>query len=273
MSRQKSTNNSTEVYRSKNLAVFILTLNEEVHIERAIRSAFNLSSDVYVIDSGSTDQTILRAQHCGATVLTNTWLGYADQVNYAINKLKKYDLLVRLDADEFFEEKFFEEFSQLRNKPFSSLLIRRRFKYGGRVLRFGGVGQKLVNRVFDPNRSICEDRPNDEHIITDGSKIVCKSGIIDENLNGFSFFLKKHIHYAKLEASSFKADTVNASNARFVKSHVYDRLPLFYRTFFYFIFRYIFLLGFLDGKAGLRFCFWQALVYRLMVDEIINENL
>lgn len=272
MSQQKNMNNSTEVCGHEKLAVFILTHNEELHIERAILSALKLSPHVYVIDSGSTDQTVLRAQECGATVVSNSWSGYANQVNFAIDKLKHYNLLVRLDADEFFEDEFFTEFQQLQQETFSSLLIRRRFKYKGRILKFGGVGKKKVNRIFDPKRSICEDRPNDEHIITNGTELTSKAGIIDENLKGFSFFLKKHLNYAELEARSFKVDTASSNNVRFIKSNVYDRLPLFYRACFYFIFRYVFLLGFLDGKAGLLFCFWQALVYRLMVDEIINEN-
>ena len=39
------------------ISALILTKNEEIHIERCIKSIIDLVSDIYVIDSGSTDKT------------------------------------------------------------------------------------------------------------------------------------------------------------------------------------------------------------------------
>ena len=39
------------------ISALILTKNEELHIERCIKSINNLVSEIYVIDSGSTDKT------------------------------------------------------------------------------------------------------------------------------------------------------------------------------------------------------------------------
>jgi hypothetical protein len=47
-------------------------------------------------------------------------------------------------------------------------------------------------------------------------------------------------------------------------------LPLYARPFGYFIYRYVFRLGFLDGKEGFIFHFLQAFWYRLLVD--INRD-
>ena len=49
------------------------------------------------------------------------------------------------------------------------------------------------------------------------------------------------------------------------------KAPLYLRPFAYFIYRYFFLLGFLDGKEGFIFHFLQAFWYRLLVDVNIDE--
>ena len=40
------------------LAVVLLTYNEALHIERALNSIAGVASEIFVIDSGSTDGTV-----------------------------------------------------------------------------------------------------------------------------------------------------------------------------------------------------------------------
>jgi hypothetical protein len=51
---------------------------------------------------------------------------------------------------------------------------------------------------------------------------------------------------------------------------IWVRLPLYWRPLGYFVYRYFFRLGFLDGKEGFIFHFLQAYWYRLLVD--INRD-
>jgi len=53
----------------------------------------------------------------------------------------------------------------------------------------------------------------------------------------------------------------------------YYRLPLFVRPVLYFLYRYLFLLGILDGKTGFIFHFLQAFWFRLVVDVRLDELL
>jgi hypothetical protein len=48
-------------------------------------------------------------------------------------------------------------------------------------------------------------------------------------------------------------------------------MPLFFRCFIYWGYRYFLRLGFLDGLAGWRWHFWQGLWYRLLVDRKVLE--
>ena len=60
--------------------------------------------------------------------------------------------------------------------------------------------------------------------------------------------------------------TAQAALKRRIKNSGYYRLPKFMRAHLYFIYRYYFKLGFLDGREGKIFHFLQAYWYRFLVD-------
>ncbi len=62
------------------ISLIIPALNEEAHIETAIRSALNEDVEVIVVDGGSTDDTVARAIRAGAQVETS-YRGRARQQN------------------------------------------------------------------------------------------------------------------------------------------------------------------------------------------------
>ena len=80
--------------------VIILTLNEEVHIGRAIESVIRNANQVFVIDAGSSDRTVEIAESKGAFVLSNAWTNYAQQFQWALdNAPLNAQWILRLDAD------------------------------------------------------------------------------------------------------------------------------------------------------------------------------
>ena len=58
---------------------------------------------------------------------------------------------------------------------------------------------------------------------------------------------------------------------RWLRERVFWRSPLFARALSYWIYRYVFRLGFLDGVEGLIFHFLQGCWYRFLVDAQIYE--
>ncbi len=80
------------------ISVIILTKNEELFVERCIRSV--IWADEYVVlDSGSTDKTKEIAASLGASVYHQDWLGWVPQRTKAIS-LAKHDWVFILEADE-----------------------------------------------------------------------------------------------------------------------------------------------------------------------------
>ena len=80
------------------LTIAILTKNEELLIERAIRSC-SWADEVLVLDSGSTDRTCEIAARAGARVEHQPWLGWLGQHQRAVD-LAAHDWVMKIDADE-----------------------------------------------------------------------------------------------------------------------------------------------------------------------------
>lgn len=81
------------------LSAFIITKNEAHRIKQAIDSVKDIVSEVIVVDSGSTDETVEIAKSLGAKVVFNEWPGYVKQKSYA-ESLCKNDWVLNIDADE-----------------------------------------------------------------------------------------------------------------------------------------------------------------------------
>ncbi len=81
------------------VSVFIIAKNEADRIGETIRAVRDLTDDLIVIDSGSTDGTQAIAEELGARVIFNEWPGYGPQKRFGEDQCR-YDWLLNLDADE-----------------------------------------------------------------------------------------------------------------------------------------------------------------------------
>ena len=268
----------------------ILTLNEALHLERCIRSLGGVCSSITVVDSGSSDDTVDIARRLGATVLANPWTNYATQMNFAIDAVAdRGGWLLRIDADEVLDSESGETLNEAVSRAgpdIDGLIVQRRIHFLGRRIRHGAIEPSWQLRLFRNGRGRCEQRWMDEHILVEGR--VAKSRLIlsDINLNSLTWWTSKHNTYASREAIDalnarhkfMQSNSVSEGSAnaqakvrRFLKERVYRNLPAGPRALFYFIYRYLLRLGFLDGAEGLYFHFLQGFWYRLVVDAKIAE--
>ncbi|MGV6876137.1 glycosyltransferase family 2 protein [Pseudochelatococcus sp. B33] len=81
------------------LSIFIIARNEADRIGRSIAAVSDLSDDIVVVDSGSTDGTQAIAETLGARVIHNDWPGYGPQKRFAEDQCRHLWLL-NIDADE-----------------------------------------------------------------------------------------------------------------------------------------------------------------------------
>jgi len=269
----------------------VLTYNEEKHIERCISSIKGANAKILIVDSFSNDSTVeIAKKNKNVEILQNNWSTHANQINWALTHIDSdTDWVIRIDADEIMsDELIFEITNSLQNlsKEIKGVYLKRSIMFKGRLLKFGGIAKIPVLRIFRYGFGKCENRRTDEHIVINGSTTSFKGDLIDNNLNSLSYWISKHNKYSSNEAIEFILDQHNQNRSkdfgmfslsmgphskRWIKEKVYNRLPISLRAFMYFIYRYIFLLGFLDGRKGFLFHFLQGFWYRFIVDQKIKE--
>jgi glycosyltransferase involved in cell wall biosynthesis len=81
------------------VSVFIIAKNEADRLGRTLRAVRDLSDDVVVVDSGSTDGTRELAVSLGARVIEHPFEGYGPQKRFAESQCR-HPWLLNLDADE-----------------------------------------------------------------------------------------------------------------------------------------------------------------------------
>lgn len=269
------------------ITVIILTFNEEMHISRAIDSVRGIADEVLVVDSFSTDRTTDIARELGARVVFNKFINQAVQFQWALDNADiKYSWVLRLDADEVIEADLAHEI--LCKLPsiddeVTGVQFNRKHIFMGRWIRRGGRYPLMLLRLWRHGFGKVENRWMDEHVeILSGKVIAMRGGFCDINLNDLSYFISKHNSYATREAVQVLIEkydllsdglslneSVLPQGARLkknIKSLFYNRMPIGVGPFLYFMWRYVFQLGFLDGKEGLVYHFLQGFWYRFLVD-------
>lgn len=274
------------------LTVVILTHNEERHIARALASVSPIASQVFVVDSGSSDHTVDIAQKHGAVVLKNKFINYAKQFQWALDNAPiSSGWVMRLDADEIIEPDLAAEIASklpLLPADVAGINLKRKHIFMDRWVRHGGRYPLVLLRIWRHGQGRIEDRWMDEHMVVWGGRTVTfDGGFADQNINDLSFFTDKHNKYAtreaidvlnqrlKLfardEALSTESASFQASFKRWAKERVYNRLPFTVSSTLYFLWRYVFQLGFMDGRSGLIYHFLQGFWYRFLVGAKLME--
>lgn len=267
------------------ITAIVLTYNEELHIRRCLDNLLQLTDQIFVIDSFSTDKTVEIAEEMGIAVIQHEWPGnQAKQFNWALEHCPiNSSWILRLDADEYLYLDTIQEIkSSLPNLPtmVTSLSLVRDRIWMGRRIRFG-TGDIVLKRIFRTNTGHSEIRLMDEYIVTmHGEDLLLKGRFADDNINDLTCWTRKHLDYAAREATMLLVNEYNLSSSNNAdkceskkrkQKRMYANLPLFLRAFAYFFLRYYLRLGFLEGKEGFCWHFFQGLWYRMLVDATVFE--
>lgn len=273
-----------------NLTAIILTKNEQLHIRRCLENISPVCDKVYVVDCYSTDDTVKICRNfANVEVVQREWPGnHALQFNWALDNLEICtEWVIRMDADEYFLDgeaaRLLALLPALPDGKNALSLSRARY-FMGKRLTYGGTDFLSIVRVFRKGKARSEVRVMDETIVvTEGESIETNIKFADNNLQPLSWWISKHLDYARKEAdmqlhadlagqSATSSSLSSSGRNKRKQKQFYYRLPLFWRAFAYFFYRYILRLGFLDGKVGFIWHFMHAWWYRSMVDALLVEN-
>lgn len=274
------------------LTTIILTYNEELHIRRCLENVHTLSRRTIVVDCGSTDRTCeICAEFADVEVVEHEWPGnQAAQFNWVLDNVEiTTEWVLRLDADEYLTPELIEEMQERvprLSADVTGVEFKRRHIFMGKWVK-RGIYPVVLLRMFRNGCGRYDNRMMDEHIVLKGKSVVLEHDFCDHSLISLDEFCKKHMSYAGREAAEVLLESYELRGERLEvgeerglgaqarekhrKKSCYNRLPLFWRSFAYFLYRYILKGGFLDGKEGFLFAFLQGWWYRTLVDAKVLE--
>lgn len=260
------------------VSVIIPVRNEAQNLSRCLASLRGVG-EIYVVDSGSTDETAEIARAFGAKVVQFHYHGgWPKKRQWAMDRLPlAYDWIFLLDADEVLTPELAEEIRQaIRDRTCDGYYIALGMHFLGRMLRHSGARFYKLSlfrrgrgrfecRLKEQDASMCDIEVH-EHVVVDGQTAKLRNALVHDNAKSLSSYIRKHDEYSTWEArvwmdgscrdlppSLFGSD---AQRRRWLKRN-YMGLPG--SPLLFFVYKYFFRLGFLDGVPGLIYCGFQGI--------------
>jgi glycosyltransferase involved in cell wall biosynthesis len=241
------------------VSVFIITKNEEEHIEKTLKSV-SLFDEVILVDSGSTDSTLDIAKRYGAKIYTHSWQGYAKQKQYAMS-LCSNEWVLNLDGDEQVNLSLINAFKEIIEQDKAD------------SVRF------WRNDIFiDKPLSTWSKKPNNHRLYKRSKSFFDDSRLAHESatVNGKEIFINEtfdHFGYGSIETLTTKNNNYSSlkANEKFAKEKRYSNVKLITIFPIVFIKEYFFQRKIFSGKRGFILAIMGA-YYAFIKEAKLFEN-
>ncbi|MGL5079882.1 MAG: glycosyltransferase family 2 protein [Microcoleaceae cyanobacterium] len=253
------------------LSVYILTYNEELDIAACIESALQ-SDDVIVVDSFSSDRTVEIAQSYPVQVVQHRFESHGRQRTWMLQEVPaQHDWVYILEADERMTPDLFAEcLEAIQSQEIIGYYAAERVMFMGQWIRHSTQYPRYQMRLFRKDQVWFEDYGHTEREVLNGPTSFLKETYPHYTCGkGMARWLEKHNRYSTDEAietvKQLESGTVNWQELLLGRSEVERRralkdlslrVPL--RPIVRFTYMYVFLGGWLDGRAGFTWCTLQA---------------
>jgi glycosyltransferase involved in cell wall biosynthesis len=262
------------------ISVIVPVRNEAQNVPRCLASLQGVG-EIYVIDSQSTDGTAEIARLCGAKIVQFHYHGgWPKKRQWAMDTLSfAHDWILLLDADESLTPELAAEIRRaIQNPDVNGYTMALQMHFLGRRLRHGGANFYKLSlfrrglgrfecRLQDQDSSMC-DMEVHEHVVVPGKTARLRNALIHRNVESFSRYILKHDEYSNWEArvwgngSSGYGEVspelfgTQAQRRRWLKKMFLGAPGA---SVLFFLYRYVFRMGFLDGIPGLVYCAMQGI--------------
>jgi glycosyltransferase involved in cell wall biosynthesis len=264
------------------VTAIVAVRNEARNLPRCLESLREIG-EVYVVDSQSTDATVEIARSSGARVVQFHYQGgWPKKRQWAMESLPlAHDWILLIDADESLSPELVDEIrTAIQNPSYDGYYIALRVYFLGRELRHSGASfYKLSLFRRGKGRYECRLKEQDasmadmevhEHVVVDGRSAKLKFPLLHRNVASVSHYIRKHDTYSNWEAKVWLNTNPGVDElAPSLTGTQAQRRRWLRRKFFaipgsplvFFLYKYIFCLGFLDGVPGLIYCTFQGIQF------------
>jgi glycosyltransferase involved in cell wall biosynthesis len=229
------------------ISVTIRTFNEEKNIRECLESV-SWADEIVVVDSNSRDNTVAIAREFTDTVISQPWLGYIAQSQFATDQARNIWVL-HLDADERISPALGDEIASLdlANSPYDAYEMPRRHFFMRRWINHSAWYPDYKIRLF--RKDVCRwggYAPHDEVKVT-GRRKKLKNDIVHYIYQNIEHFAATKNSYSSLTAVDHAA---SGRKARIVDFTL--------RPLYAFLYRYFIRMGIADGVAGFAISVMEA---------------
>jgi glycosyltransferase involved in cell wall biosynthesis len=264
------------------VSVIVPVRNEACNLPRCLESLRSVG-EVYVVDSQSSDETAEIARTFGVQVVQFHYEGgWPKKRQWAMDTLPlACDWVFLVDADEALTPELSDEIRRaIKDPEVDGYYIALRMFFLGRVLRHGEAGfYKLSLFRRGKGRFECRLRDQDasmadmevhEHVIVEGKTARLRNPLLHYNVETLHRYIQKHNEYSNWDARVWLESETNFSElSPSLFGTQAQRRRWFRKKFFgfpgspilFFIYKYVFRLGFLDGVPGLIYCGFQGIQF------------
>ena len=248
------------------ISATIITFNEEKNIADAIGSVADWADEILVVDAESTDATRSIAESLGAKIITQKWLGFSKQKQFAVDNAA-FDWIFSLDADERISDELKTAIKKLKAEPETADAFRvsRLSHYMNRPIRHSGWYPDWQIRLFNRKRARWKDVLVHESVEVDGKVEKLTGDILHYSWEGAA-------HHHRMIGERYAP---LAARQDFERGKRTSRFKVAIAGPVAFIQTYILKAGFLDGFAGFsiaRFAAHLAFLKQLHLYELQQSN-
>ena len=249
------------------LSIVIITKNEQNNIGRTLSSIKELSDDIIIVDSGSTDETLSICKEFNCRIIETNWKGYGETKNLG-NQAAKHDWILSIDADESVGDELRSYLFGLSPDNKSQVyLIRIKNFFCQKLIRFGSWGNDNHLRFFNRKNTKWNNAAVHESLVFEKTPEIkkAKGYLLHYTYNTIQEYLDKVDYYSKLNAEKYYQ---KGKKATFVKLNISPA--------FTFVKDYFFKGGIFDGKYGLLIARISAkgtkLKYKYLKEMVENKK-
>lgn len=229
------------------ISAVIITLNEEKNIGRCLESLKGVADEVVVVDSLSADNTEAICKKYDVRFVSQKFLGYVEQKNFAAN-CAKYDFVLNIDADELLSKELRKSIIQLKSSsnPKTAYSFNRLNNYYGKWIKHSGLYPDRKLRLYDRTKGRFEGKYVHEKVVMqEGFKEVeqLKGDLLHYAYDSKDSLIRQLDKFSSLRAKEYAEKGKKVSTAKIIL-----------KTCWKFLRDYFILLGFLDGKRGFELC-------------------
>jgi glycosyltransferase involved in cell wall biosynthesis len=259
-------------------SVLILTHDEAKNVRVCIdslraASGGDLSLDIAVIDSGSTDGTVEIVRKMGIPIYERSFDTFAQQRNWGMDSIPwTFEWILHLDADERVDRNLITEIAaKTRHSRRDAYLIANRLFFMGKWIRYSSRYPHYQARLLHRHRARFMQRGHGQYL-DDNCRDVGRLRHPYDHFNfskGISEWVEKHNRYSTAEAEKLSGASFSAPQVlrRFIGSRNREAsqqamkamaASLPFRPLARFLYLYCWKWGFLDGRPGFDYCVLMA---------------